>query len=114
MSRIVTYTDAKGRMWAKNLPDSVPDSDAAMGFELGPPSLEPLGLPLDMEVRLHNELFARRLWTFADLKRRPVDVQGAIQSAFKVDAGRIFELYQRITPEPRPKRPEPKKAKGRK
>ena len=116
MSKIVTYTDPQGRMWAKTLPDNVPDSDAAMGFELGPPSLAALGLPLEVEVRLHNELFARRLWTFDDVRRRRLDIQGAIQSAFKVDLGRIYDLYQRNTIEmpPRAKRPDPKKAKGRK
>lgn len=93
MSRVTSFTDVDGRKWAVTLPDDAPDSDAPLGLLLGPPSLETLGLPLEAEVRLHNELFARRLWTLADVTRRRMDILGALQSAFKVDIGKIVELY---------------------
>ena len=93
MSRESQFKDAEGRWWVVTLPDGAPDADAPMGFLVGPPSLEPLGLPLELEIRLHNELYARHLLTAGDVKRRRMDVIGALQSALKVDSQRIVDLY---------------------
>ena len=89
----VNYEDAKGRRWATLLPDDTPEEDAALGIPLGPPPLEALGLPEDIEVRLHNELFSRSLFTPADVKRRINDVVASLQAALRVDAGLIIGLY---------------------
>lgn len=88
------------------LPEGVPDSDASMGMPLGPPSLESLGLPEEQEVRLHNQLFDRRLYTRQDAQRRRQDIMGALFAAFKVDAQRIVDLYgQEEKSAPIPQRP---------
>lgn len=76
------------------LPEGAPDVDAPMGLRLGPPSLEALDLPEDVEVRLHNQLFARGLFTELDVKRRRLDIFGALQAALKVDVRRVAELYR--------------------
>ncbi len=99
MMRQSFYSDEKGRNWATLLPDGVPDSEAAMGLLLGPPSMEPLGLPEEIEIRLHNQLFYRRLFTFEDVRRRRADVASALQSTLKVDAQAIVDIY---TPKPEP------------
>lgn len=93
MSRRASYTDESGRQWAVMLPDDKPDSDASMGIPVGPPSLEPLGLPEEIEVRLHNQLFDRGLLTQRDVKTRHSHVLGALMAALKVDIGRVCSLY---------------------
>ena len=92
--REASYTDDEGRRWVVRLPDGAPDSDAPLGIPLGPPSLESLGLPLEFEVRLHNQLCARRLFTFRDMKTRRTEILGALQAAFKVDIVAIAALYR--------------------
>lgn len=96
------YVDMDGRQWAVLLPDGTPDGESSMGIPVGPPSLEPLGLPLEVEVRLHNQLFERELLTEKDVRARRTDVVGAIQAAFKVDAGRIVQLYAKPTVQEKP------------
>jgi hypothetical protein len=92
--RETSYTDDDGRRWAVSLPDGVPESDAALGIPLGPPSLAPLGLPLDVEVRIHNQLFGRRLFTPRDVKTRRMEILGALQAALGVDIVAIAALYR--------------------
>ena len=69
------------------------DSEACMGIPLGPPSLEHLGLPLAVEVRLHNELFDRGLLTARDAQRRFKEIFAALQAAYGVDQARILGAY---------------------
>ncbi len=87
------YTDAAGRQWAVLLPDGMPDGDATLGIPLGPPSMGPLGLPEEVEVRLHNQLFARRLFSAKDVRARRIEVFAALQAAFAIDMQRIVALY---------------------
>ena len=98
--REASYTDDEGRQWAVRVPDGVPDADASLGIPLGPPSLESLGLPLEFEVRLHNQLCARRLFTFRDMKTRRMEIMGALQAALKVDIMAIAALYRVEEPPP--------------
>lgn len=90
------YTDAAGRQWAVLLPTGASDSEASMGLPLGPPSLAELELPLETEVRLHNQLYARRIFTLAEANQRRQDVFAALQAAFKVDTDSVVQLYQAI------------------
>lgn len=91
--RRVDYQDHEGRWFAVMLPDSAPDTHAPRGVPLGPPRLDALELPLDIEVRVHNQLFHRSLLTAEDLRRRPNEVTAALMTALKVDAARIVGLY---------------------
>ena len=92
--REVTYVDREGRKWRRMLPDHVPDSEAELGIPAGPPPLTRLALPLGYEVALHNELFARRLFTEADLRGRYSELLAAITSVLKLDAQAIAACYQ--------------------
>lgn len=76
------------------MPDRRPDSDASVGIPLGPPPLTDLGLPLDVEVRLHNQLFDRHLLREADVRQRPGEVVSAVAAAYRVDATRVIGIYQ--------------------
>jgi len=89
----VDYRDRDGRTFRALLPDNAPASHAPRGIPVGPPHLDALRLPLAVEVRLHNELHHRGVFTARDaLKRRP-DVQAALMAALAVDAQRIVDLY---------------------
>jgi len=81
-------------MWIVELPEGAPDSDASKGVPVGPPSLKPLGLPLDIEVRLHNELFHRGLLTKNDAVRHKQDIGSALQSTLKLSIHDILNTYE--------------------
>jgi hypothetical protein len=95
--REVSWTDAFGRHWATLIPIDEPDSAARTGLPLGPVPLDGLNLPLPFEVALHNELFARRLFTFADASARDgrQRLQEAIAAAVKIGAHELYEHYRR-------------------
>lgn len=92
--REVTYTDPEGRHWFVQLPDGVPDSEAYKGIPLGPPSLDELELPIAIAVRLHNELYHRRILTLRDAIRGQQDIGSAIRAALRVDVQRLATLYE--------------------
>ena len=89
-----SYTDKDGRQWMVKVPE---DStvDASAGIPVGPPSLLELGLPKDLEVELHNQLFSRKIWTSNDIKRRRPEVIDAIRHAYKMDSQKIYVHYLR-------------------
>ena len=89
----VDYKDTQGRIFRVLLPETSPDSDAHKGIVIGPPALDTLGLPSEAAVRLNNQLHARRLFTYEDVKRRKGDVFGALQAALRVDSQRVISLY---------------------
>jgi hypothetical protein len=91
--RRVEYKDQDGRLKVTMLPPEALDLEAANGIPVGPPKLEELGLPLELEINLNNELFYRGILTASDaIKRRP-EVVAALMAALKVDAGRIVDIY---------------------
>lgn len=98
MLRELDHVDTEGRRFRVMLPEGVPDTEAGIGINLGPPDLTPLNLPLSVEVRLNNELHARRLFRAPDVARRRQDVVGALMAALSLDAGRIVDLYA-LTPD---------------
>lgn len=90
----VSYTDSDGRKRVVLLPEEYSDDQAeAIGIPVGPPRLDELGLPLELEVRLNNELFHRGILEPNDALRRRPDIMGAIQSALKIDTDAIVTLY---------------------
>ena len=91
--REVDYTDEAGRRYRVRVPDDCPEALYPSGIPVGPPSLESLGLPLEIEVRLHNQLHNRRLFTRRDVLQRPRDVMAALQAALKIDLQRLQLLY---------------------
>ncbi len=92
--KLADYTDADGRRWRVRVPDDCPVDRYAEGIPVGPPALAALELPLELEVRLHNELHRRNLLTLRDVLRRPMEVQAALHAALKLDAQRIQSLFR--------------------
>ena len=89
----VTHTDKDGRMSVVRLPDSASESESHMGILVGPPSLESLELPLDVEVRLHNQLFERKLFTLEDVRRKHGQLMAAMMAAFKPHTSSLMRIY---------------------
>lgn len=107
--RRADWTDGDGRKYAVLLPDDMPDEQAFMGLPVGPPPLDVLvdrGMPHALMVRLHNELWAREVFTEEDARRRPLDITLSLQSALRLDAMDIQALYsapaisEALPPEP--------------
>lgn len=92
--KVVRHQDPDGRRFAVALPDWEPPSAAMLGVRLGPPDLEGLGLPKDLEIRLNNQLYDRGLITARDVKSRITEVHAAWMAALKVDATTIVGLYR--------------------
>lgn len=88
----VSYRDSEGRNWKVLLPENVSEAEASRGIPVGPPSLAPLKLPLDVEVRLHNELYARQLFIQEDYQNRRQHVMGALMAALRLDVQRLVDL----------------------
>lgn len=76
------------------IPEDVPDSEAAVGIPVGPPPLDGLNLPLEIEVRLHNQLFARKIFTEKDARKNLDGIRSALTSALQSDVSRILAIYQ--------------------
>ncbi len=89
----VDWADEAGRKFRVRVPDACPPELYSSGIPVGPPALTRLGLPLEIEVRLHNELHGRRLLTRQDVLARPRDVIGALQAALKTDLQRLQQVY---------------------
>lgn len=93
LMRIVDYCDKRGMWFKVELPDDVPDSEAHTGIPIGPPDLESLQLPNDLSLRLHNELFHRKLYTLKDVFSRNGELRAALQSALKLDVNTLMAIY---------------------
>lgn len=93
----VTYIDQKGRKWRRWLPDTVSEERANLGVPGGPVPLdklaEEMGMPEEIQTRLHNALFERGIFTKYDAVTRRQDIVGAFTSVFKLDAQRIIDLF---------------------
>lgn len=91
--RRVTFEDADGRMTVRLVPDDAPSSHARLGVIVGPPDLSLLNLPIDLEVRLNNELLNRGLLTKKDLKGRDVELRNALNTALRLDVQNLMACY---------------------
>lgn len=92
--RETSYTDTEGRQWMVLLPDGVPDAHAHMGLPIGPPSVESLGLPPEAAVRLHNQLFERRIFTARQARGDVAGILAAVRAALRVSAEDVIALYE--------------------
>jgi len=90
----VEWQDERGRKFISKLENHEPDENAPMGIFVGPPDIvDELGLPEEVAVLLHNELFARKLYTMKDITRQPNQLFAALQRAFNVSVQKIMSLY---------------------
>lgn len=88
-----SYKDPDGRWKVVLLPEGASEEEVERGIPIGPPPLAELGLPLETEVRLNNELYHRDILTPGDAMRRRSEIVQAIQAAFKVDANSVVTLF---------------------
>ncbi len=90
----VEFKDEQGRKYLVEVPDGFADM-AEAGIVFGPPDLSELELPLEMEVKLNNQLYDRKLFTLADVRRRPEEIRAALMAILRIDVRRIKSLYGR-------------------
>lgn len=90
----MTYEDADGRRWVTRIPVNARDDEAPRGIPVGPPPLDDLDLPPELQTRLHNQLVDRGLLTAADVRRAGTrELIFALQAALKVDAAALNALF---------------------
>jgi hypothetical protein len=92
--RRVAHKESNGMKYYVNIPNDAPDEHSAYGVRIGPPDLSKLNLPTQLEIALNNALFDRRLISLTDVRARPQEVYAALQSALRVDATTIMNLYE--------------------
>ena len=93
VGKTVDWEDEFGRKYKMLIPLDAPIEYASRGVRVGPPDIESLGLPLELEVRLNNQLFNRKLITERDIRLRPNDLVAAMMATYKVDAQKVATLY---------------------
>ncbi len=91
----VEYKDNEGRKFLVELPEEHQDMPES-GVVIGPPELYELGLPIEYEVKLNNQLFDRKLFNLADVRRRPDDIPAALKAIFRLDVLKIRSLYKEV------------------
>lgn len=91
--RRLDVVDDYGRRLAVLLPEGLPDAAWRAGVPLGPPPLDSLQLPIEIEVAVNNQLFHRGIITARDAQKHPQEIHAAITSALKLTAQRIQSCY---------------------
>ena len=86
-----SWIDPEGRKKVVLIPEE--SDQAEMGIPVGPPDLTGLDLPLELEVRLNNELVNRGIITDIDAIRNRNEISLAIQSVLKLDVDRVLNAY---------------------
>lgn len=90
-----TYVDHIGRRFLTLIPDNAPDEHAQYGVLVGPPELDDIELPESLLVRLHNELYSRKIFTLSDVKKRRNEVMDAVRAVLRLDCEVIANSYYR-------------------
>lgn len=89
----VEYVDETGRHWAVLVPDGHED-EAAQGVVIGPPDVRVLGWPEEIALRVHNELYARRILTLRDARAKAAEIGAALAAALRADIQTVQALYR--------------------
>jgi len=82
------HIDEKGRKYK-----AVREND--MVVIIGPPEglVDDLGLPEPFATHLHNVLYRRELWNYAEVAKDPNKLVGAYQEALRLDAQKLTEGF---------------------
>lgn len=91
---MIVTTERSGMKTLRIVPDDAPRETWSAGVVVGPPSLQSLGLPEEVLVRLHSELFSRGIIRRGDARTRRADVHAALMAALRVDAESIITIYE--------------------
>ena len=86
------YQDDTGRDWTVMVPEN--ETNLSLGIPVGPPDTSALDLPEDVAVALHNQLNARRLFTYANGKHRINEIEAALKAALRVDVIKVLNALQ--------------------
>ncbi len=86
------YQDDTGRDWTVMVPEN--EINLSLGIPVGPPDTSALDLPEDVAVALHNQLNARRLFTYANGKHRINEIEAALKAALRVDVIKVLNALQ--------------------
>ncbi len=94
MGRLVErqYIDDTGRSWTVMIPEG--ELDVSLGIPIGPPDTKSIGLPEDEAVALHNQLNARRIFTYENGKHRINEIEAALKAALRVDVMKVLNALQ--------------------
>lgn len=84
-----------GKEYVVLVPQDATEAQYERGLIVGPPDLSSLGLPSELELRLHNELLNRGLITAKDARRHSDAVMGAWQAALKVSVTDLLNLFSK-------------------
>lgn len=87
----ITHTDEKGRHYL-----ALSNGEGLVIIK-GPPDglVDDLKLPEPFATSLHNILFARKIFTYADASKAGNGLIGALQEAFLLDAQKLLEVFFR-------------------
>ncbi len=91
----INYKDEEGRKYLVDLPEECQDMPET-GIVVGPPDLDELNLPIEYEVKLNNQLFDRKIFSPADVRQRPKDIEAALKAIFHIDVLKIKSLYKEV------------------
>lgn len=91
---MIVDSERDGKKYKMLVPDGAPVENWKYGIPVGPPDLSALGLPLEIEVRLHNELYVRGIITKNEARKRIRDIAAALMATLSVDAQTILALYE--------------------
>lgn len=61
--------------------------------------VDTLGLSPEMATKLHNILYRRKVYNYAQAAKHPQEVQGAIQELYQLDAQKVMEAMYRFEQE---------------
>lgn len=89
----VEYKDEKGRKYQVEVPPEY-EWEPETGIIIGPPDFESLGLPEELEIKLNNQLYDRKLFTWSDVRRRPEEIRAALKAVFRVSEAAIVRIYK--------------------
>jgi hypothetical protein len=90
---MIVDTVVDGRKVKAFVPDNAEEYEYSRGVVIGPPDLSSLGLPIEIETRLNDELYARGLIGINDVRKNRQEVLYALQTALAVTVERIMECY---------------------
>lgn len=92
--RRITHTNDNGRKYAYIMPDNVADSEVESGIMVGPVDVvDVLDYPEEIRTKLHNELFNRGIMNYDDARKKPGQIQAAIQAALRMDVAIIQDAF---------------------
>lgn len=90
----IEHIDERGRKYV-----AYQDGEALL--IVGPPEelVDDLGLPEPLGTTLHNILYRRGILNFETAKKRPQELIGALQEAYRLDAQKLMDALFKYTQE---------------